>query len=244
MIRLIKKIFCVCFLISLILFSSCKKDKKSAAAPATNTTNGSALYDGILRAWKSQDVIGTTLDTYIASSGDAWFGSAPSEYYTNYNFVKVDSIFLNGTRLSFGSYDYTDSTYSISNMPPAIWHIVGNNGIPSFNFTNTSAMPSYSGYATFPDSIDRAQTITVAISGITNATNASFYITDGTYTAYKALSINGTSVTFNPTDLSSLAATPYGYIEVVVGNETVQTFGGKKFKFQNEYQVTKFIKIK
>jgi hypothetical protein len=228
---------------SLLFLFSCKKDKQLDPV-ATNNNTPANYYDGILAGGITQNVwFDGSLDPNPSAGGDAWFGQSPSPAYSTTNYVRVDSISLNNIFFKFNNFYYVDSAYLVSNLPPLNWHVVGSNGIPSFDYTNTTVMPSYLGYTSFPDSLDHTQNITISLSGISNATKFLFVICDlAGHSVYKDLNISAASVTFSAAELSVLAP-GQGYMYVNVKNETPQSFGGKKFRFDNFYQVTKFILI-
>jgi hypothetical protein len=236
------KKFKLVFLATSILFLfSCKKEK-STEPINSNTSSTSTLYDGILEAGIFQYMTSGTLSPPYTGA-NVWFGNTPDLDVNSTNFVHVDSVSLSNIYLKFDMDHYYDTTALIT-LPPVAWHVIGNNGIPSFNFTNTNALPSFSGYSSLPDSLDHTQNFTIPISGVSNATKAVAYISDnlGHY-ALQFFNIPVNSITFSASSLSTLSPTTYGNYYIIFKNENVQTIGGKKIKFNNFYQIMNNIKI-
>jgi hypothetical protein len=220
--------------IVLIIFCSCKKEKNDP--PVTNTPIPVA-DNGILSKTTEQETEADTLKNLMDEGGLAFFyggnGSA---------FVSVDSVSINNVYLQFSSDHY--ETLSATGLSAPNWHVKGNNGIPSFDFTNTNGMPSYNGYALIPDSINHTQSITIPISGIINATHAIITINDGWgHSVNHEVNVTANSISFTSAELAAFQSNLYSYLYIVLYNENIQNFGGKRFNFQNQYQITKRVVI-
>lgn len=224
------------------MLTACKKEKEEAPVSSTPSSSTGTYY-GIFSSGISQNYMGGALDPYVYMSGLAWFGSTASPGYSNTNFVTVDSVSINGVFLGFTDFYYTDTAYTISNLPPSVWHVVGAHGIPSFDHTNATPLPGYTGYSSFPATIDHTQNFIMPVSGISNASQVHVIISDGTHSVSQDISSTAISVTFTAAQLSVLSASASGYISVNLTNETPQSIGGKSFRFDNYYQVTSFITI-
>lgn len=237
-----KKIISIA-LITCIL-SACKKDKEETPVPTTTSTTPAGSFYGILTGGVSQDYMGGVLYPYNNAGGEAWFGSTPEIGYSSTNFVTVDSVSLNNVFLKFSDFYYTDTSYIITNLPPITWHVKGAHNIPNFDHTNTTVLPGYTGYTSFPTSIDRSHNLIMPISGISNASKVLVIIADDVgHVVYKNISPTAISVTFTTSELSALSSTAGGYFYVNLKNETVETIGGKSFRFDNFYQVNTYIPI-
>lgn len=237
-----KKIIIVLPFVFFLIFISCKKEKAPEPATTNTNNNSSPLYDAILDAGIAQYLTAGTLSPPYTSAG-AWFANTPDLDVNSTNFVHVDSVSLSNILLKFDTYSYIDTSALIS-LPPVVWHVVGNNGIPNFDFTNTNALPSFSGYSSLPDSLDHTQNFTIPISGVSDATKAIAFVSDNSgHYAWQFFNIPTSSVTFSASSLSTLSPTPYGYYYIIFKNENVQTIGGKKIKFNNFYQIMNNIKI-
>jgi len=150
---------------------------------------------------------------------------------------------------------YLDTTNMLS-VSPTAWQVVGAGVIPSFTYTYTDSVPSYTGYALLPDTIYRSQNLNLQINGVSHGGVISVLIMDGagfatsdqTFQQINSTSANNTIVIpssslagFIPLSTSHAA----GSLQLTIGNNiTQQSFSGKSFVFGGAYQLTKNVYIK
>jgi len=189
----------------LILSYGCKKSKNEAPGGSTGTSSFGST--GVLIKLITQNINADTLGGIYDDGGSAWFlGNSGN------GFIHVDSVLLNGIVLQTDSSNFY-TTYNVTGLPNSHWHVKGNNGIPSFDYTNTKSMPSsFGGYHSLPDSVKRTQNITIPISGISNATGSYIFIQDNYgHSVYKDIPLSATSVTFTSAELLVLNVTTTGF---------------------------------
>ena len=224
---------------------ACKKSNSTYTPLPTNTHSTTPVDSGyyiFFDVSKSQTVNSGSL-TNTFNSATASFSSVRTGYVNQSTAVKVNSLSLNGTILKFNSISYIDTTGTIS-LPPITWIANGANGIPSFTYTNSNTLATYTGYNSLPDTIFRNQNITINITGVANADQMDVMINDGTANFANGNSNATTSSTFSISSLSKLQATNTGTLYVELANYYDQTVGGKPATSSYHYQVTKTIVIK
>jgi len=245
--------------LSILLGGACTKNSNSTHgipgstnSTTTITPSAATSYFGILSITSAQTVQqGNNLFPAIIFS-QAYFSNTATAYFSPSTFVKVDSVSLSGKIFKFSNYEYQDTTYQIT-YPPATWHVKGLATIPSFTYTSTTPLPTFTGYATLPDTIHIGQAVTIAITGVTGSDETSIIISDGSnasgHTVSQTLAASATSVTFPASSLSSLTATTAtttanAFINVGCIKHNVQSVNGLPMDFQMSYQVDKTIYIK
>ncbi|HWY38876.1 MAG TPA: hypothetical protein VNY73_09975 [Bacteroidia bacterium] len=222
-----------------LLTISCKKSNKTSSPGNTTSTTG---YYAILSTGRLQSVSSGTLSAPFNNCG-AYFSNVPATSTNSATAVKVNSVSLNGTIFQYSSNNYNDTTFSIS-FPPSTWIVNGASGIPTFTYTNNDPMPAFTGYGSLPDTIYRNQNTTLHITGITGADLITVFVEDGTKGVTQGMPVTASSVTFPTSSLSTLSATNYGTILVLLDKSNVQTIGGKSMNFIGAYQLNKTVVIK
>ena len=198
----------------------------------------------MLNIYGHQYVNSGTLTPLGINSWPVFFSATPVTTNTTSSYVKVGSLSLNGVGFKFYPTYYEDSTSSIP-IIPSTWAVVGGGVIPSFTFTNNNSMPSYSGYASLPDTIYKSQQNTIQITGITGSDITTVSVLDaGTNKTTQTLALGSTSVTFSASSLAALAVGSNCDINITCVKNNVQTFNGKQFNFPINYLVNKLIYIK
>jgi|GEM_PF-1151707 hypothetical protein len=245
------------FVLSILLGGACTKNNSTtpggpASTNSTTITPSTATsYFGILNITSAQTVQqGTSLYPAI-NICSAYFSNTAVPDITPSTFVKVDSLSLNGRRFKFSGYEYQDTTYQIT-YPSATWHVTGLAVIPSFTYTNATPLPTFTGYATLPDTIHINQQLTVAVTGVTGSDQTNVIISDGSnasgHTVSQVLGTGATSVTFPASSLSSLTTTTTttsnAFININCIKNNAQAVNGLPFNFQLSYQLNKTIYIK
>lgn len=224
---------------SVLILGACKKEKvqdpepETPVIPTEETTNGSLTI---------------ITQKYIGSSPipDAIFATA--FFYADIhstNYIKVDSVIVNGVGLQYQSLvKLYQSPYNvIKDITKADWEVKGNNGIPSFTYSNKTGMPVYTGYTSIPDDISSSKDYTITLTGLSNTDLYIVSIRDGVgvQLSKNQLDAKNTSVTFTAAELATLDSD--AIIQVTVVNHHFETFGGKQFSIQNEGNYYKDITI-
>ncbi len=243
--------FLFAFLLT-ITFLSCKK-KADEPAPAPTTTGSSTLnYYGLLNTVQFDYIVSGSV-TPLGGVSNATFPTngfinsatiSEGTWGTNVNAgtISVNSVILKAnTGISPGNTYYQDSTNTLFNSPLA-WSVSGGNGIPAFNYTYTATRPSYSGYASMPDTIKLTQNNVFNLTGIVGADEIVITVSNST-AKMKVLSGTATSVSFSPSELNGLPASTSSGLIVSVNKYTIVNLGGKDFKFKIGYEIYKSIVI-
>lgn len=217
--------------------------KKSTPAPSTgtNTTSSNTGYYAVLTEGRLQSVYSGALSAPF-NNFSAQFYSVPTTSTTTSNTVAVNSVSLNGTTMKLSGSQYADTTFSII-CPPGQWAVNGVGVIPSFTYTNNNAIPSLTGYSSWPDTIYRNQNITIPMT-VTGADLITVMIMDGTKGASQQMSLTASFVNFSSSQLSSLAATNNGALVVLMDKSNVQNISGKSMNFLNAYELSKTVVLK
>ena len=232
-------------------FVSCKKDTtKYGPPPSENIYPSNATsYYAIFTTQKNDFLYPPLFSIQTFYNEDAYFSSTPVVNSIFSTAITVDSVKLNG--VLFGrypgatSYSDTNSATSKYNYMPAIWHVVGNNGIPSFTYTNYGIMPAYTGYNLLPDTIDHTKGLTLTISNISNSNSNSITVGDSSgHGVYKYLAQGSNSITFSAAVMAQLSSTRSGYVSITCTKNNIQDVYGKAMNFQSVYSLQKQIFIK
>jgi hypothetical protein len=236
-----KKDLLYTFLLFGLVLVSCKKEK--APEPSTTSTgtavNTATSWYGIMSHRALQTLSNGSL-LGVSYSISAYFSNSPVPAWSPSYAVTVDSVSANSNDLYLAGYYYSGN--SIGAVPVA-WKVVGNNGIPSFTYTCTSAFPVYAGYSSLPDSIDRSMSVTIPINGISGAGKTTVLLSSGSSYQSATLNPGSTSVTFSQSATSNLNTTSSGRVIVIMEKDDVKALSGKDFNFKTEYQFTKYVKI-
>jgi hypothetical protein len=234
------------FLISIILTTvlSCKKEKAPAPVSGSGITpsNANSFYATLILA-KFMSGSGSTLFSYTSTS--AIFFSSPSATNNPSLQIPVDSVFSNGTKLSYNttSKEYDDTTLSIV-YPPVTWKVNGSTPIPNFTYTDAHPLPNYTGYHSLPDSISHNSSLTVSLSGISNVTNIMVYISDDTgNNVSRYLPSAATSAAFTSSEMMTLHPTSNAYISILCLKSSPMNVYGKPMLFAGELIYIKYITI-
>jgi len=141
----------------------------------------------------------------------------------------VSTIYCNYSLFSFNptNFYYTDPITSPLYMP-ATWSVTCNANFPSFTYTSTTAMPSYT-FGGLPNTISRSQNLTLSTAGGLNYDQMIINISDGMghTTSNLAAGVNMASLVclkdsllkLNPTTSGNMSVTLYKYSPQVIGNK-------------------------
>lgn len=229
---------------SLIFFASCKKEEKktlptsSLPCPTINTDSFTGYF--ICGTYSSN--IGGGPMTFVQGA-NARFYSQPSTGIYGANQVKLDNILVNNDTLH---YDVVTGYSLVSpNLAVDKWSIEGKS-VPYFSYTNSNPFPNCSDFNVSPDSVSKLVGCTFTISNITNMTWGNITVGDGV--SNQALSYTltmGTNViTLSPSQLSSFATNPNGYVSIQIQNTSIINACDRNYKFIKEAQIIKKMNIK
>lgn len=234
----------VSFVLFIACFTSCKKNNNTAETGNYGNSSNNLGYYGILSIYQQQTVNSGSIGSPNSPFGIAFFSITQTTIINPSTFAKVDSVKLNNVKYKFYSYDYLDSSSHVTSAP-FIWSVYSGGFIPSFTYTNSNPMPSYTGYNLLPDTIYKTQKNIIQITGITGADTTIVYIEDlAAHETSQILYKWANTVTFSATSLSSINTGKNASLIVECKKNNIQSFGGKTFNFPLFYQVTKTVFIK
>jgi hypothetical protein len=249
------------FIIIILAFSfaiiSCKKKKQDAPETETvqtgtpdspYTVSTATAYSGVFTS-RSYTTI-TSASTSTDKQAEAYFSNAPASFFNSNIIAYVNSVSINSGILLYDSTMNKYKNYTAPNSNIDVWNVDGNNGIPSIKYTGYNNAPLCSDYNIIPDSISKSIGFTVNLKGVSNinATGNGFILCDGTFlssgTVSKTINNGDNTITFTPTELSSLQTSDNGYVTISLEKTSVLNFYGKDFMFTRQNQFYKKVKIK
>jgi hypothetical protein len=241
-----------------LVFPSCKKEQDntpvttsvSCGSSSTITACPGASYYAILSHGKSGWVTGGSVST-TSDVAEAYFSSSATTWPNTSTYVLVDTVKLNAAQMKFDTLDnsYHDtlgiSSGGMGQIPyPLTWEVAGNNGIPSFTFTDNGPFPGYSGYNQLPDTIDPAQGFSFQLSGISNSGEITIMAFDGVSKfAFKINPASSGTITFSASELAGFSSGSTGLIQVSVIKHNTQNVYGKMLDFSSSYTLFKYVYI-
>ncbi len=236
-----KKIFLISAVmatITLIGFS-CKKDKTTPTPNTTTTGRTTAASDGTPSGTYNGFlyVVMATNGSLTIRTGAGAFVNTPVALNLNAHIpatATVNSVYMNGVRFKFdaSSKQYADTTYLLPSFPPANWVVNGAGSIPSFTFSNTDALPVYTGTASLPATVSKAQNLVIPITGLSGCDQVGLELKDNTgrsTTVYVAG--NATSATFIKDSLVNLTNCINATLNLTLIKYNAQNLGGKNIMF-------------
>ena len=161
--------------------------------------------------------------------------------------IKVNSVFLNGDTLSYSNNFKYYTNRAPVNLAAVSWSVNGSTDIPTFSYANLQQFPTLDTSFNIPDSLSKDQGLTLTIKNIANFTRGNFLINNGTgsFTGAYIVELNAGDnvIVLSSSNLASLATGPNGQISLVLENSVAHEFDSKNFKFVNEVQYVKRVKI-
>jgi hypothetical protein len=124
------------------------------------------------------------------------------------------------------------------------WSVGGAGSVPAFTYNHSVAFPDFTG--TVPDSIPRANALTVSLSGkVSNADSVILLVAAGSTSVYRTVAGTASSVSIPAADLATLpmVTNKSAIVEVVPYRVTVSTHGGKHYAFIKEYAAVKSVNV-
>jgi hypothetical protein len=245
-----KKIFCSCVVLALLF--CCKKKSTTNSTPASGSGGSSGWY-AILGVAKQLYLNAGVLQTTYGAV--AYFSSSPTSGANPSTAVLVDTARFNGVIMQYQSSvnEYMDTVgMSVGVTPPISYpytfKIAGKNGIPSFTYTENYSIPTYTGYASLPDTIKKSNTLMIPLSGISGADSVLINISDGSYSAGHTASAyvpsTATTATFTAASMTQFSLTANGSIEILLIKKDNQTIGNKPMQFSVSTDLIKTVSIK
>lgn len=245
-----KQFFVIATCSALLFLLCCKKDNSQSPSPGPPVN-----LDSVIIPWYASNCYAQLFSTvsYTVSGGALSVPSfsANAVFYKNpqpYTQLVDSGILVNAVMLdtiTFSSYStinngfiYQGSSTGYISFVPVTWKVQGLGSIPSFTYSNTST-PSYTGYASLPDTIDRNQPLNLVISGITGFNYAQVTITDYHKGITKVLTASTTTLTFSPGELSVLNPDPQSRISVLAYKNNFRNVYAKPMLFFGSYYLHK-----
>lgn len=232
-----KKTLTLLSIASVLLLGACKKEK--TPEPETPTDPTEIVLNGSLTMITQKDIDGFIPDQTLAT---AFFYETP----TSTTYLKVDSVIVNNIGLQNQSFInlYQTPYNKLTDVTKANWDVRGNNGIPSFTYSNKKGMPVYTGYNSIPTTINSLKDFTLTLTGLSNTDFFIVTIRDGlggslSKTVTDALTTK--SATFTAAELQVFDTD--AIIQVTVMNNHLETVGAKQFSIQNQGNYFREIQI-
>ena len=224
---------------------TCKKKKEvsvdSVDSPFTLSTAqqySGAFYTNVMTI-TDQNVSRNVYSAY------ALFSSMPTDFYGGQNFINVKGVELNGELLENKNFRYTANNYT--NVAKRAWIIDGDNGIPSFHYTETGNIPVFQSIDALPDSISLSKGLNIKINGLESMTEGSFVISDSSNPSADQIIISlfpgDNNVVITPADFAGFTPTRYASISISCRNKTVLNFSEKDYLFDNLRSLIKGTKL-
>lgn len=218
----------------MLIIAGCSKDED--VVPDNNDANNYIYADafGAMVAIKTityTEVMGTLIPTELNTATAVFVSEAGSSSFTDARTVMLNSKTLK--RNSNNSYVYDNFLEPLS-FSEVHWEVEGKGNIPALAKTNNRAFPSFSGYGNLPESITRADGLTLALGNqVSQADSTLVSIIGGGKSVMKTVAGNAANVTFSASDLSAISSGS-GMIQLTPYNISIETVSGKKFYFINQ----------
>jgi hypothetical protein len=223
-----------------ILLTGCKKEEQlKSSRTVTSTQVESGKFIGVFIAGTYTNNVSGPL--YINQGVSARFYSEPSLGIYQANEITVDGILINGKKLS--DEDYTlYSWQGPYKFDVDRWLVLGNNGIPSFKYTNSNPFPACTDFNVLPDSISKAQGITFTVRNVSDMNWG--VITFGGNDSYSYTVAPGdNTIHITPSQLTQMTVGSTSVINMQLQyGETIKV-GEKNFRFVKEAQIIKSFKV-
>jgi hypothetical protein len=161
------------------------------------------------------------------------------------DYVSVDSVSMNGTPLLINTAGIAG--YYGAPVKPATewaWHVKGGNRIPDFDYTYTTPLPSFTDFASLPDTVDRNKDFVISFKSLIHATTATIKINGGSNPVFKTFSYlpSSSTIVIPASELTGLTPGD-ALVEIGFQNESVNWVNNWIFSFQNSILIGKHMKI-
>lgn len=235
------------FALTLIVFTSCKKDNGTEDTPGTVTVNPDGSLnlsdaDGALYAIQIRNY-----DTYNGTGYDAsqmayaWFGKFPTVVdagIVKANSTELGNMFNYYTEMALLSFGDTLFTGTNANV---VWNVQGKttSGVPAFIHTDNSALPTSPAF-TLPASININNSLTVSHTPVSANLGVLYTITGNKGDSTKFVASNSSSISFSSAELKAVAySNDQIGLSIMPVSYTTATYGGKKYYFVKQHQFTR-----
>ncbi len=232
-----KKIILYSTFLVFIFGAACKKEKQDPSTPATDPV----LHGGELMLNRYFLIDHDTVQSMNDLEAVAHF-TGPNVI----DYLSVNSVTMNGTTLLMnagGLAGYYKA--SVKSAPTWNWSVKGDTGVPDFDYTNTTALPSFTEFASLPKTIEKNQNFVISLKGVANATLAYIKINDGSNPVSKVFpNLSGASnIQIPAAELAGLTQVD-ALVEIgFQNNSTQQVNNNRTFVFQNSIVIRKHMKI-
>jgi hypothetical protein len=229
-----------------VLFSGCKKSEDVVQDPTTNTPSTSnstpSIKDGYgtfaaVHSVSYTTVSGITIPLDVNTAVAAFYTSAGSGTMVDGGTVTLNSKTL--TKNSNNAYVYQNLTDPLS-FSTVSWNVTGSASVPAISYTEDKSFPDFSGYNSLPATLTKANGLTVSLSGtISYADSVYVVVSGGDKYVLKRVAGNAAQCVFSASDLSAIANTTMGMIQVAPWNYKKEDFNSKSYYFVLETCYTK-----
>jgi hypothetical protein len=229
-----------------IIFSGCSKKEDVVEDPTTNTPSTSnstpSIKDGYgtfaaVHSVSYTTVQGITIPLDVNTAVAAFYSSPGSGSMVDAGTVTLNSKTL--TKNSNNAYVYQNLTDPLS-FSQVSWNVAGSGGVQAITYTDDKSFPDFSGYNSLPSELAKANGLTVSLAGtISNADSVYVIVSGGDKYVLKRAAGNAAQCTFSASDLSAIANTTMGMIQVAPWNYKKEDFNSKSYYFVLETCYTK-----
>lgn len=239
-----------------VLFAGCKKESSTPNTSTGNSNTGtvnsgyitpvSAIateFSGIFTSWSYTNVL--TGGGFSGKSPSAYFSRSPVAAPQFSTSITVKKVLLGSDSLRYDSSIYRYMPWMAPKSNSNTWKVDGNNGIPSFIFTDNQPTPSCSSFSQLPDEISISQGTVIKLNNLDHFVDGYFSISDnGDKTIINFLSKGITEINLSPGDLQGMKPTDQGFMVVYLRNTQAVKASNKNFQFVKAEEYFKAIKIK
>jgi len=255
-------------IIMLGLLSSCKKltnVNNSNPVPPTPTITAPGTYDGALvsiRTFFSFDVSKFSpvkLPVPIPPVDIALETAAATFYNGGTTLVDAGAVSVNSFSLTKGPNNaYYRNSFDVSNYSAGLdmnfssgsnWNVGGASAVTAFTYNHTDIFPTYSGLASLPETITKANNLSLNIAS-SNADSIYVTIISGSTTSsgtvIKRYGPTATNITISSADLAPLTTTGsngIAYLEVIPWRYKTVALNSKNYVFMKLAAYVKNVKI-
>ena len=244
MFKLFFTFFCVCF----FAFIPQESNKKQALPDKDHSKN---IYYGVVTNCKSvylqDNVLSnprgeiTALFSVIPMTSNSIIGAGS---------IEAGSVSINGILLKKiydgGTVFYSDTIGNIISTPYKC-AIEGKGPVPLINYDFHSDFPSYTGFASLPDTINLKSNNSILLTEINNADEVEVYISDRLNSTKRKIASGKKfssgaaplTIHFIASELNNLNQEQSGTIEVYCYKNSFTTIKGKIYKFQVGFHLQK-----
>ena len=239
------KLKTIIIFLSIIIIASCKK--KSANVSGSLDVQ---VVTGVLQLSQNYTVSGTAVSAPTRSVYAIFCNKNPIDQYGQqyypFDFVKIDSLKLNSTKLqlklSNPTFVYYDSL-SIQTFPPAVWKVYGWQSTPNFTITSNDSIPRFTKAGMLPDSASVSQGVTVPLGSV-NADKINIDVWDGVSLGH-CLNVtkDASTAVFNASSMYPAVTNVYGKLTITCYKTVRVSSNGRFINLAYNAIYTKTIKI-